>query len=117
MAQKTAKQKRIVKHKRVRAKIKGTLERPRLSVFKSNRHLFVQLIDDAAGKTLVSASDKELKLKSKSRKVSAYETGKAVGKKAVEKGIKKVVFDRGGYKFHGIVAELAKGAKEGGLEF
>ncbi len=114
---KTKREKIILRHRRVRAKIKGTLERPRLSVFKSNRHLFVQLIDDAEGKTLASISDKELKLKSKTKKAVAYEMGKVFGKKATEQGIKKAVFDRGGYKFHGVVAELAKGIKEGGLNF
>ena len=102
-------QKKLIRHRRVRAKIKGTEERPRFSVFKSNKHFFTQLIDDTSGKTLVSASDKNLS--------SPYEVGKLLAKKAIEKGIKKVVFDRGGYKFHGAILELAKGAREGGLNF
>lgn len=106
MMKKTKKLKREVRHKRVRAKIKGTAERPRLSVFKSNRRIYVQLIDDIAGKTIAAASG-----------IVAYEVGKVLAKKATEKKIEKVVFDRGGYKFHGTIAELAKGAREGGLKF
>lgn len=102
-------QNRVRRHKRIRAKIKGTAERPRLSVFKSNKYIYTQLVDDENGKTLVAASDKNLK--------SAYEIGKLLAKKAAEKGIKKAVFDRSGYKFHGAIAELAKGAREGGLKF
>ncbi len=101
--------KRQMRHKRVRAKINGTSERPRLSVFKSNKYIYLQLVDDVNGKTLVAASDRGLK--------SAYEVGQLLAKKAAEKGIKKVVFDRGGYKFHGAILELAKGAREGGLKF
>lgn len=114
---KTTKEKRITRHKRVRAKIKGTSERPRLSVFKSNSHFFIQLIDDESGKTIISASDHQVKIKSKDKKIIAFEIGKIIGKKAREKGINNVVFDRGGYKFHGMILELAKGAKEGGLKF
>lgn len=108
---KNRKIKKQKRHKRVRAKIKGTEKRPRLSVFKSNKHIYTQLIDDENNKTLaaVAASDKGLK--------SAYEVGKLLAKKAIDKGIKEVVFDRGGYKFHGTVSELAKGAREGGLKF
>ncbi|KKS44163.1 50S ribosomal protein L18 [Candidatus Azambacteria bacterium RIFOXYD1_FULL_42_11] len=108
---------RIIRHKRIRAKIKGTAERPRFSVFKSNRHFFIQLIDDEAQKTLISVSDKEIKSKSKSRKIIAREIGKILAKKALIRGVKNVVFDRGGYKFHGIISELAEGAREGGLKF
>jgi large subunit ribosomal protein L18 len=110
-------QQRIIRHKRVRAKIKGTAERPRLSVFKSNKHFFVQLIDDENGKTIIAVSDKEIKIKNKTGKIIAYEIGKALAKKAAAKKIENVVFDRGGYKFHGTIAELAKGAREGGLKF
>ena len=117
MVKQTKQLKRQKRHKRVRAKIKGTSDRPRLSVFRSNLHLSAQLIDDAAGKTVAAVSDKEIKTKIKAKKAVAYEIGKAVAKKAAEKKIKEVVFDRGGYKFHGIVAELAKGAREGGLKF
>ena len=108
--------KRIRRHKRVRAKIKGTAERPRLSVFRSNYHLYAQLINDSEGKTLVAVSDKEIKAKSKTKKALAYEIGKLAAKKAAEKGISSAVFDRGGYKFHGAILELAKGAREGGLK-
>lgn len=105
-----------MRRKRVRAKIKGTSKRPRLSVFKSNKHLFIQLIDDDTNKTLISVSDVK-KTKNKSKKEIAYETGKSLAKKALDKKIKEIVFDRGGYKFHGIVSEIAKGAKEEGLKF
>jgi large subunit ribosomal protein L18 len=98
-----------MRHRRVRSKIFGTLERPRLSVFKSNKYIYTQLVDDENGKTLVAASDRNLK--------SAYEVGELLAKKAMDKGIKKAVFDRSGYKFHGIILELAKGAREGGLKF
>ena len=106
-----------MRHRRVRAKINGTAKRPRLSVFKSNNHFFAQLINDDGGKTLVVASDKEIKSKNKTKKAAAYEVGKLIAKKAGEKSIVNVVFDRGGYKFHGSVLELAKGAREGGLKF
>lgn len=103
---KTKRDKRITRHKRVRAKIKGTEERPRLSVFKSNYYFYAQIINDNEGKTLVAASGSV-----------AYEVGKLIAKKAKEKKINNVVFDRGGYKFHGAVLELARGAKESGLSF
>jgi len=106
---KNRKSKRQARHKRVRAKIKGTEKRPRLSVFKSNKYIYIQLVDDENGKILVAASDRNLK--------SAYEVGELLAKKAADKGIKKVVFDRSGYKFHGTILELAKGAREGGLKF
>lgn len=106
---KNRKSKRQARHKRVRAKIKGTEKRPRLSVFKSNKYIYTQLVDDENGKILVAASDRNLK--------SAYEVGELLAKKAADKGIKKVVFDRSGYKFHGTILELAKGAREGGLKF
>ena len=106
--------KRQARHKRVRAKIIGTMERPRFSVFKSNKHFYIQLIDDNAGKTLSSVSDKDIK---DTKNNKAYELGKFMAKKAVSLGIKKIVFDRGGYKFHGAVSKAALGAREGGLEF
>jgi len=109
MVKKTKKLKREMRHRRIRAKIKGTAERPRLSVFKSNKYIYTQLVDDENCKILVAASDRDLK--------SAYEVGKLLAKKAADKGIKKVVFDRSGYKFHGLILELAKGAREGGLKF
>ena len=109
MVKKTKKLKREMRHRRIRAKIKGTNERPRLSVFKSNKYIYAQLIDDENGKILVAASDRDLK--------SAYEVGKLLAKKAADKVIKMAVFDRSGYKFHGAILELAKGAREGGLKF
>lgn len=109
-------EKRAMRHKRVRAKVFGTSERPRLSVFRSNKHIFLQIIDDSQGRTIVSASD--LKTKKKSTKTEiAREVGKALAQEAVKKGIKKVVFDRGGYKYHGRVRAVAEGAREGGLIF
>jgi len=109
MVKKDKQLKRIMRHRRIRAKIFGTLNRPRLSVFKSNKYIYTQLVDDENGKILVAASDKDLK--------SAYEVGKLLAKKAADKGIIMVVFDRSGYKFHGTILELAKGAREGGLKF
>jgi len=109
------------RHRRVRVKIYGTPERPRLNVFRSNKHIYVQIIDDEEGKTLVAAStlDKELKdkLTSTSNKEAARLVGQLVGKRALEKGIEKVVFDRGGYLYHGRIKELAEGAREAGLKF
>jgi large subunit ribosomal protein L18 len=103
------------RHRRVRAKISGTAERPRLSVFRSNSHVFLQVIDDISGKTLISVSDLEVKKGVPMEK--AKNAGLAVAKLAKEKGIKKVVFDRGGYQYHGRVKAVAEGAREGGLEF
>ncbi len=115
------KKKRKRRHLRVRKKVFGTPERPRLAVYRSNKHIYAQIIDDTKGHTLVSAStlDKELrgKLEKTWNREAAREVGKLIGKRALEKGIKKVVFDRGGYKYHGRVKELAEGAREAGLEF
>ena len=109
---------RIRRHKRVRTKISGTAECPRLCVFRSNSNLYVQVIDDVAGNTLVQAStlDKEIKTK-KSNKEAAKEVGALIAKRALEKNIKTVVYDRGGYIYHGVVKELAEAAREAGLEF
>ena len=109
---------RARRHARVRTKVSGTAERPRLCVFRSNSHLYAQIIDDVAGITLVAAStlDKEVKTK-KSNIEAAKEVGALIAKKAAEKNIKTVVFDRGGYIFHGVVKALAEAAREGGLEF
>ena len=106
------------RHLRVRRKVSGTAERPRLCVYRSNTNLYVQIIDDAAGKTLVSSStlDKDIKTKH-ANKEAAKEIGTAIAKKALEKNIKTVVFDRGGYIYHGVVKELAEAAREGGLNF
>jgi len=103
---------------RIRKKIFGTKERPRLCVFRSNKHIYAQIVDDIEGKTLVSAKDQELKLNEKKSGVEiSFEVGKLIAKKALEKGIKKVVFDRSGYKYHGRVKAVAEGARAGGLEF
>ena len=106
------------RHKRVRRKISGTAECPRLCVYRSNNHLYVQIIDDLAQNTLVSAStlDKEIKTKH-SNKEAAKELGALIAKKANAKKIETVVFDRGGYIYHGVVKELAEAAREGGLKF
>jgi len=109
---------RTRRHLRVRKKISGTPECPRLCVYRSNKNLFVQIVDDVAGNTLVSAStlDKEVKTKH-ANKEAAKEVGMLIAKKALEKNIKTVVYDRGGYIYHGVVKELAEAAREAGLEF
>lgn len=119
MAKKIKHEKRYRRHKRVRAKIFGTARCPRLSVFRSAKHIYAQLIDDEKGEILVAASDLEFKKpKSKKSKVDkAKEVGRLIAKKASAKKIEKVVFDRGGYKYHGRVRALAEGAREGGLRF
>ena len=106
------------RHKRVRNKLAGTSERPRLCVFRSNSNLYVQIIDDSEGKTLVSAStlDKEVKEKHSNIK-AAQELGAVIAQRALEKNIKTVVYDRGGYVYHGVVKALADSAREAGLEF
>jgi len=109
---------RIRRKKRVRAKIYGTLEKPRLSVFRSLNHIYAQLINDLEGKTLISASDLELKKDKKTvKKTLAREVGQLIASKAKEKNINQVVFDRSGFKYHGRVKELAEGAREAGLKF
>ena len=110
--------KRIRRHKRVRGKIFGTAQKPRLCVFRSLKNIYAQVIDDESGKTLASASslDKEFNQYG-GNKEAAKLVGQAVAKAALEKGITEVVFDRGGYIFHGRVAELAEGAREAGLKF
>ena len=109
---------RVRRHKRVRNKISGTAECPRLCVFRSNTGIYAQVIDDVKGVTLVAAStlDKEVKTKH-SNKEAAKEVGAMIAKKALEKNIDTVVFDRGGYIYHGVVKELAEAAREGGLKF
>ena len=109
---------RTRRHIRVRRKISGTAERPRLCVYRSNTNIYAQVIDDVAGKTLVSAStlEKEVKTK-KANKEAAKEIGSLIAKRAKEAKISNVVFDRGGYIYHGVVKELAEAAREGGLEF
>lgn len=106
------------RHRRVRKKISGTQERPRLSVYKSNRYIYAQLIDDMNGHTLVSASSIEEALRAGNVNCElSKQVGMLIGKRAVERGIKTVVFDRSGYRYHGNVKSLAEGAREGGLEF
>lgn len=125
--------KRKRRHKRVRAKIKGTSDRPRLSVFRSNRHIWVQLIDDVSGNSILMANDLEVvsrtknksskeKVKSPVSKVitklaAAEKIGETIAARAQEKNITTIVFDRGGYKYHGIVKAVAQGARKGGLKF
>ena len=109
---------RLKRHKRVRAKVFGTPARPRLNIFRSEKNIYAQVIDDVAGHTLVSASslDKEIEGNG-GNKTAARAVGKLVAERCKAKGIDQVVFDRGGYLYHGRVAELAEGAREGGLEF
>ena len=109
---------RVRRHERVRAKISGTAERPRLCVFRSNKNIAVQVIDDVAGNTLVAAStlDKEIKTKA-SNIEAAKEVGELIAKRAIKAGIKNVVFYRGGYIYHGKIKALAEAAREAGLEF
>lgn len=126
---KIKKEKRGRRHRRLRAKIKGTAQNPRLNVFRSNKHIFLQLIDDEKGKTLVSASDLEVgagskkkgrapKAKGKRTKTqAAFEAGKVLAVLAKKKKISRAVFDRGGYAYHGRVKAAAEGAREGGLQF
>src|SRR5208282_5856595 len=102
-------------HARIREKMAGTGERPRLNVYRSLNHIYAQVIDDQTGQTLVSASS--IKMKTGGNVAAAKEIGKAVAEKAVEKGIKKVVFDRGGFLYHGRIKALADAAREAGLEF
>jgi len=104
-------------HFRIREKLAGTAERPRLNIYRSLNHIYAQVIDDATGNTVVSASSIESKLKTGGNVAAAKEIGKLVAEKAQEKGIKKVVFDRGGYLYHGRVKALADAAREAGLEF
>ncbi len=106
---------RIRKHHKVRKQVKGVLETPRLSVFRSGKHIYAQIIDDSKGVTLFSASD--LKLSKIAKKERAYQIGKTIAAAASKKKITSVVFDRGGFIFHGRVAEVARGAREGGLKF
>jgi large subunit ribosomal protein L18 len=136
MDSKIKQEKRYRCHKRVRAKIFGTTTRPRLCVFRSGKHIYAQLINDEKGQTLVAASDLEIKGKSQKAKAkitrrkikteeekkrakvaTAYEVGKLIAEKASKKKIEKIVFDRGGYAYHGRVKALAEGAREGGLKF
>lgn len=109
---------RLKRHRRVRAKISGTATCPRLNVFRSAKHIYAQLIDDVAGVTLVSASTMDKDFEGfGGNKEAAHTVGKNIAKKAVDKGISDVVFDRSGYIYHGRIKDLAEGAREGGLKF
>lgn len=109
------------RHRRIRVKLSGTAETPRLAIYRSNKHIYAQLIDDVKGVTLVSASSIEGELKQKlshgGNVEASKELGKAIAEKAIEKGIKQVVFDRGGNLYHGRIAAIAEAAREAGLEF
>ena len=109
--------KRLKRRRRVRAKITGTAERPRISVFRSNRGVFAQVIDDAEGKTLAAVNWTEDDLKSLPRMEQATKAGELLAERAKAAGVESVVFDRGGYQYHGRVKALAEGAREGGLIF
>lgn len=121
------KEKKQLRHKRIRSRVKGSAESPRLSVFRSNVHIYAQLIDDEKNITLASASDSEVNKEIKAEKLkkdaktgkaeAAYMVGKLIAAKAVKLGVKKAVFDRGGNKYHGRVKAVAEGAREGGLKF
>jgi len=117
MAVKTAAQRRLRRRRRVRAKVRGTADRPRLSVFRSNRGLTAQLIDDDAGRTLAQVTWTEADLRELAPDEQAKRAGTLLAERAKAAGIGSCLFDRGGYKFHGNVARLAEGAREGGLQF
>jgi large subunit ribosomal protein L18 len=116
MEAKTKRASRLRRHSRVRRKISGTAERPRLAVYRSNRHIYAQLIDDAAARTLASASDREVKAGGDGKTDVAKAVGGLIAERAKASGIERVVFDRGGRLFHGRVAALAEGAREKGLK-
>lgn len=115
--QKERQLKRDRRKKRTRAKIRGTASRPRLSVFRSSKGMYFQIIDDNKGKTLISVHTKEIKDKKKDKKEIAFAAGKLIAKKAAEKKIGRIVFDKGNFKYHGRVEAVARGAREGGLKF
>jgi large subunit ribosomal protein L18 len=108
---------RLRVHKRIRSRVSGTGERPRLAVFRSVKHIYAQVIDDTKGHTVVAASSSEKDAKNGGNVIGAKEIGKLVAERAKDKGIKAVVFDRGGYQYHGRVKALAEAAREAGLEF
>lgn len=132
MERKIKQTRRYRRHRRTRAKIFGTAKVPRLCVFRSNKHIYAQLIDDEKRKTLIAVADKGLKIKAKklkaetkgktqkpfeSKLAEAYEVGKLIAGLSLKKGIEKIIFDRGGYKYHGRIKALAEGARKGGLRF
>ena len=110
-------EKRYRRHKKIRAKVFGTADKPRLCVFRSEKHIYAQLIDDEKAKTIVTSSDLEFKKNRGTKVAKAKEVGKLIAKKAKDLKVEKVVFDRGGYKYHGRVRAVAEGAREGGLIF
>ncbi len=109
--------KRLKSHRKIRMRMFGTKEKPRLAVFRSAKYIYAQLIDDDARKVLFSASDMKMKSKKKKKVDNAMEVGKLIAKEAIAKKIEKVVFDRGGFVFHGRIKAVADGAREGGLKF
>lgn len=113
----TNREKRLVRHKRIRAKVSGTALRPRLCVFRSGKHIYAQLVDDGKGKVLFSASDSALGKAKQTKVEKAREVGKLIAEKAKKAKMEKVVFDRGGYGYHGRIKAVAEGAREGGLKF
>ena len=117
MSVKTQPAKRLKRRRRVRAKVRGSADRPRLSVFRSNKGIFAQLIDDSTGRTLAAVSWIEPDFRSLGSMEQAKAVGEALARRAKEAGIESCVFDRGGYQYHGRVAALAEGAREGGLAF
>jgi large subunit ribosomal protein L18 len=117
MSVKTKQQQRLRRHRRVRAKVRGSAERPRLSVFRSNRGVQAQLIDDVGGRTLAAVNWTEQDLKDLGRMDQAKRAGEILAQRAKEAGAESAVFDRGGYRFHGRVKALADGAREAGLKF
>ena len=121
VSKKSRKEVRVKKHMRIRNRFNGTAERPRLAVFRSNNHMYAQIIDDTVGNTLVSASTVEKSVRDELEKTNNVDAaaylGTVIAKRAIEKGIKEVVFDRGGFIYHGKVAALADAAREAGLEF
>ncbi len=117
MSRLTTREARLRRHRRVRGKVHGTAERPRLAVFRSNRGVFAQLVDDEAGKTVASATWLPLRTLEGSKIDQAREVGKALAAAAKQAGVESCVFDRGGYLYHGRVKALAEGAREGGLQF
>ena len=121
VSKKSRQEVRVKKHRRMRNRLSGTSQKPRLAVFRSNNHMYAQIIDDTVGNTLVAASTLEKEVKAELEKTNNVEAaaylGTVIGKRAVEKGIKAVVFDRGGFIYQGKIAALADAAREAGLEF
>jgi large subunit ribosomal protein L18 len=117
MANRTPRELRIRRHQRIRKKVSGTPERPRLAVFRSNAHMYAQVIDDVAGRTLVAASTVEKEAATGTKTEQAIAIGKLIAERAQQAGVTKVVFDRGGFEYHGRIKALADAAREAGLNF